>query len=276
MTIDTYRTYPGFKQKNASTELEQHLENLDIHGFTIMKNVISKEEASAIEAKLKVLWEKQEAEFGKQRLIELGEHGTHRGLLVEDPIFREMVMHPRILEVIHSILGKTAILNLQNASAAFPHTKHFQTAFHRDFAKDFVATKPLSVNAFWCITDFTTETGATQAVAGTHKLIDFPSHSFIQKNSIDLCAPAGSVFFWDSLLLHRTGYNTSNGPRFGINHMYTRPFLKQQIDFPVYLKGIIDEESAMGQMLGFWTIPPKSVAEFRVDPDKRTYRRNQG
>ncbi len=276
MEIETYRTYPGFSQHQVKSDLERHVENLSIHGYSIMPNVLSATETSSIASKLSALWAKQEQEFGKERLLELGEYGTHRGLLAEDSVFRDLVMHPKVLEVVHSLIGSTAILNLQNASAAFPGLKHFQTSFHRDFAKDFVATKPLSINAFWCITDFTRETGATQAVAGTHKLDSFPSHAFIQANSIDLCAPAGSILFWDSLLLHRTGFNSSSQVRFGINHMYTRPFLKQQIDFPVYLKGLVDEESPLGQMLGFWSIPPKSVKEFRVDPDKRTYRRNQG
>ncbi len=274
--VEIYRKYPGFKQAQTKTDAEKHLENLAIKGYSIMPNVISASEAQNIGRKLTTLWEKQTAEFGKDRLMELGEYGTHRGLLVEDQVFRDMVMQPRVLEVVHAVLGKSAILNLQNASAAFPGLKHFQTSFHRDFAKDFVTTKPLSINAFWCITDFSVETGATQAVAGTHKLEDFPSHEFIMDNCIDLCAPAGSILFWDSLLLHRTGFNTSPNVRFGINHMYTRPFLKQQIDFPVFLKGMVDPESPLGQMLGFWTIPPKSVKEFRVDPSKRTYRQNQG
>ena len=268
--------YPGFSQRKITSELDKHLENLALHGYSIMENVLTAERAAQFEKQLGELWLKQEAEFGKERLVELGEHGTHRGLMVEDRAFIEMAANPRVLEVVHKVIGATAILNLQNASAAFPHVQHFQTRFHRDFAKDFVASRPLSLNAFWCITEFTKKNGATMAVPGTHLTEEFPSAEFIQRNTIDLCAPAGSVIFWDSLLLHRTGSNTSDKPRYGINHMYTRPFLKQQIDFPVYLKGLIDEDSALGQLLGFWTIPPKSVKEFRVDPKNRTYRAGQG
>jgi ectoine hydroxylase-related dioxygenase (phytanoyl-CoA dioxygenase family) len=165
---------------------------------------------------------------------------------------------------------------LQNASAAFPHVQHFQSAFHRDFAKDFTATKPLSLNAFWCIDDFTLETGATQVVPFSHAFAELPSDAYIEKHSVTVLAPAGSVIFWDSLLLHRTGYNSTERARFGINHMYTRPFLKQQIDFPEFLKNRIDVESRLGQLFGFWTIPPKSVVEFRVSPGSRTYRGGQG
>ena len=73
-----------------------------------------------ISARLDRLWAEQEQEFGKDRLKQLGEHGTHRGLLEADPIFSELVMEPKVLAVMDAILGNTCILNLQNASAAFP------------------------------------------------------------------------------------------------------------------------------------------------------------
>lgn len=273
---ETYRGYPGFEQRQINSELERHLENLEILGYSVMEGVLPRNKAAEVEERLGQLWKKQEEEFGKERLLQLGEHGTHRGLLIEDEIFVDMVIEPKVLEVIHALVGQTAILNLQNASAAFPHVKHFQSAFHRDFAKDFVATKPLSVNAFWCISEFTADNGATEVVPYTHRVPTLPSSKFIASNSRQVIAPAGAVIFWDSLLLHKAGHNRTEKTRFGINHMYTRPFLKQQVDFPVFLKDRVDIESKLGQILGFWTIPPKSIKEFRVDKEKRTYRGGQG
>jgi len=274
--MTTFLKYPGFQQTKINSELDRHLENLEILGYSIMENVISSEEAAAFASKLEYLWQKQEEEFGKDRLLELGEYGTHRGLLGEDPAFADIVIHPKIFEVVSATVGNMSILYCENASAVFPGEKHYQTAWHRDFNKDFVATKTLAVNAFWCITDFTAENGATSVVPGTHKRPMVPSESFIEKSAVQIIAPAGSVLFYDSLILHRAGTNNSDKPRYGINHIYTRPFMKQQIDYPAFLKGKYDEESKLGQVLGFWTIPPKSVKEFRVDPDKRTYRRGQG
>lgn len=268
--------YVGFEQTEIAVELDEHLENLERLGYSIMENAISKDEASAIRVKLEHLWKKQEEEFGKDRLVELGEYGTHRGLLTEDQVFVDMVVFPKVLEVVSSVVGSTAILYCQNASTVFPGVRHYQTAWHRDFNKDFVATKVLSLNAFWCISDYTAENGATWVVPGSHRHPNFPSYSFIEKNAVQVIAPAGSIFFYDSLLLHRAGVNNSDQPRYGVNHIYTRPFIKQQIDYPAYLKGRYDEESKLGQVLGFWTIPPKNVKEFRVDPDKRTYRTRQG
>ena len=274
--MQTNRQYPGMRQRELTGDLDRHRENLELLGYSVQEGVLAQERAAELSARLDRLWEEQEREFGKERLVQLGEHGTHRGLLDAAPVFSELVVEPKVLAVMDALLGNTCILNLQNASAAFPNVKHYQSAFHRDFAKDFVASKPLAVNAFWCISPFTRDNGATWVVPGTHRAAEWPSADYIARHAIQIEVPAGSVIFWDGLLLHKAGHNTTTRVRYGINHMYTRPFLKQQIDFPVFLRGKYPVESRLGQILGFWTIPPKSVKEFRVDPDKRPYRKHQG
>lgn len=271
-----YREYPGFEQNLVESDVDYHLENLLIRGYSIMRNAISAEKTEEISDKLISLYKKQELEFGNDFLKQLNESEVHRGLLMEDALFLQMAAEPKVLEVVHKLIGASAILNLQNASCASPGVKHYQSAWHRDFAKDFVTSKCLAVNAFWCISEFTKNNGATWILPYSHKLEKFPSERYIRENGIQLDVPAGSIIFWDSLVLHQAGYNSTDKPRFGINHMYTRPFLKQQIDFPEYLKGRVDKESTLGQLLGFWAIPPKSVQEFRVAPENRTYRRGQG
>ena len=83
--------------------------------------------------------------------------------------------------------------------------------------------------------------------------------------------------FFDSTLWHKGGDNLTKKIRRAINHQYTRPFIKQQLDYPVIMNQKVDMESKLAQKLGMWTIPPKSVDEYRVtDPKLRTYRGGQG
>jgi ectoine hydroxylase-related dioxygenase (phytanoyl-CoA dioxygenase family) len=197
--------------------------------------------------------------------------------LWKDNRYGQLAAHPEILKIVEKAVGKTAILNLQNASAAVPRVQHFQSSFHRDFAQDAVSSKPLSVNAIWCIDEFSVGSGATQVVPFSHAFAELPSDAYIEKHcvekhNVNVNAPVGPVIFWDSPLLHRTGYNSTERPRFGIDHMYTMPFLKQQMDFPEFLKRRIDTEGHVGQLFGFWAIPPKGVQEFRVELSSRTYR----
>jgi ectoine hydroxylase-related dioxygenase (phytanoyl-CoA dioxygenase family) len=245
-------------------------------GFSILEGVLSSDECRAWSEKVDRLNRLQIDKFGERRLAELNEIGTIRGMMRDDPELLSLVRHPATWPIVEAVVGSTAILHLQNGIVVEPREEHHQTFFHRDFAKDFVADKVLSLNAFFILDDFTPETGATWLVPGTHRSSTFPELRWLEENALQVEAPAGSVMMFDSLLIHRAGSNRSTAPRRAINHQYTRPFIKQQMDYPVLMRGLVDAESPLAQTLGFWSVPPKSAEEFRVDPDRRTYRRYQG
>lgn len=257
-------------------DLENHVKEVSQNGFTIIPDVLSLDECKNISYKLDKVNEKEQEEFGKQRLEKLNEIGILRSLLINDKEFTELIIHDKIYPIISELVGETAILHLQNAIIVSPEKKHGQNHFHRDFAKDFVSSKPLSINVFWMIDEFNSKTGATWVVPKTHKIENWPSEEFLEENAIQIKGKAGSVLVFDSMLIHRGGSNVSNIIRRAINHQYTKPFIKQQIDLPRYLKDKYDKESKIGQVLGYWAVAPKNIEEFRCEPNKRTYRRGQG
>jgi len=256
--------------------LNHHLENIDINGYTIVENVITKSECQVISSKLDKLNQEQIKEFGERRLKELGEWGTIRALIEKDDYFKNIILNETIFQIISQIIGDTAILHLHNGIVTEPTTKHWGNKFHKDFDKSFYSDEPLSINAFWVIDDFNEKSGGTWVVPFSHKLKNWPSDEYLNKNAIQTIAKAGSVMIFDSRLIHRGGDNNSGNFRRAINHQYTRPFIKQQIDFPSIMQNRFDLESKISQVLGFWSIAPKSVKEFRSDPNKRTYRSGQG
>ena len=260
----------------TDVESKKHVDNISNDGYTIIENVLSPDECKIISKKLDEINEKEEKEFGKSRLEQLNEIGILRILLAYDNYFTNLILHPKVYPVIASIIGETAILHLQNAIIVYPEKKHGQSHFHRDFAKDFLSTKPLSLNAFWMIDEFNNETGATWIVPHTHKMENWPSGEYLKNSAIQAGGKAGSVLVFDSMLIHRGGSNTSNITRRAVNHQFTKPFIKQQIDLPSYLGDKYEKNEKIGQVLGYWSIPPKNVKEFRCDPDKRTYRGGQG
>lgn len=269
-----YVKFPGFTQTEIKTDLDRHLEDIQIRGFSVMERVLSPQECERLRSLLEQAHARQEKEYGIERLNRLGERFQHRGLVAEDAAFRDLITDSRIWPVVAATVGETAILNHQNSSLAAPGEANAQTRYHRDFAKDFVSTRPLCLNVFWCISDFYAENGATWVVPGTHQRPEFPSEKFLDSNAIQILAPAGSVLFFDSLLVHKAGTNKTFQARWGINCMYTRPFIKQQINFPEFMKGKVEMESKLAQTLGFWAVSPRSPQEFRSEP--RTYRPGQG
>lgn len=266
----------GIERKVHADELDYHLENLEMKGFSLIENVLPVEKCKEYSDRLDRLNDMQNKKFGVERLKELQDYGVVRDAISEDPSFHELIVNPMVLAVVERTVGATAILHLQNGIVLEPHLKHHQAAFHRDFAKDFVADKVLAINCMYLIDEFTHETGGTWVVPYTHKSAKIPSDRYLQENEMQIVGKPGSLFVFDGLLVHRAGDNKSQNKRRSINQMYTRPFIKQQMEYAKQLEGKVDHESRLAQILGMWTLPPKDVYEFRVDPDKRTYRKNQG
>lgn len=268
--------YAGMASPAARDWVDSVLEDLACRGYSVVEKILTEEECSMWAQRLDRLNDSQIARYGKARLAALGEGGTIRGPLHDDERFMGLVRHPAVWPVIERVIGSSAILHLQNGIVVEPHQEHHQAAFHRDFAKDVVSERPLSLNALFAIDHFTTETGATWWVPHTHRQSAFPTARYLEENAVQVEVRAGAVIFFDSMLVHRAGENRSPVLRRAINQQYTRPFIKQQMDYPTLLRGQVDPESLLAQTLGFWSVPPRSVEEFRVDPEQRTYRRGQG
>lgn len=257
-------------------DLKSHIENIQIKGYTLLPNVISLDECKKISSKLDELEEIQEKEFGLKKLKQLNEVGIVRAPIEKDDYFAEIILNPTVFQLISELIRDTAILHLQNVVILEPEIKHGQAHYHRDITfLNFISDKIFSISALWIIDNFDEESGGTWIIPFTHKMSEWPSEKYLEENAIQIIAKPGSVIVFDSMLIHKGGSNKGKKKRRGINHMYTRPFIKQQIDFPSLMKGRFDIESKISQVLGFWAIPPKSVEEYRADPDKRTYRKRQ-
>lgn len=265
------------KNTNLSSKLSKLLKHINDNGFVIRENIFTKKDTDELRIQLDKVWEDQLNEFGSSFLKKINEFGIARCFIDKHYIFQKIITKKQILEVVDLTVGPNAILHLQNGIINYPEKKHNQATFHRDFAKDFISSKMLSINALIAIDDFKKNNGSTIIVPKTHKDENFPSKKYIHENAIQITAPAGSVIFFDSLLFHKVGSNLSENKRRAINLQYTRPFIKQQIDYPKLYADLVPKNSLLAQKLGFWAISPKSLNEFRVaNPNERTYKVGQG
>ena len=275
-TVDIAKTVDIAETDKLSLKISEHVKNIKTEGYAILENVIDTNECSLISEKLDNLEKIQEHEVGLKKLQKINEVGILRALIEKDQYFENLILNPYVFKIISLLIRDTAILHLQNGVILYPDQIHGQGHFHRDITfMNFVSDKIFSLSALWVIDDFNEESGGTVMVTFTHKKSEWPSEKDIERNSIHINAKAGSVIIFDSMLIHKGGLNKGERKRRAINHMYTRPFIKQQIDFTSLMKGRFDLESKISQVLGFWSIPPKSVSEYRADPEKRTYRNNQ-
>ena len=221
-------------------------------------------------------------ELGEHRLQCAGEVGVLRLMMKYDPHFFKFLEIPELLMVVDATISKTAIMHLQNGfilpSFPFDRTPSiFQNNFHQDFPRvlnGYVA----SINIMFAIDEFSTASGATLVVPGTHQRMMPPDQEYLAKNAMAVTCRAGAMVIFDSTLWHAAGINTSGKDRLAINHQFTRSFIKQQIDYVRALgdASVLMHEPRTQQWLGWYTRVVTSLDEYYRPEQERLYRKGQG
>jgi len=189
---------------------------------------------------------------------------------------------PEVLALIDKTLSPTGVLHLQNGfivpsldAGATP--KLFQNSLHRDFPR-YLNGYLASVNTFFAIDCFRANNGGTILLPGSHQRAVTPSAVFSESNGQAVECEAGAMVVFDSTLWHAAGINVSGRDRLGINQQFTRPWIKQQID---YVRALGDESiraqpPRTQQLLGWYTRVVTSLDEYYQAEDQRLYLRGQG
>lgn len=255
----------------------KHLEELDILGYTLIENVLTAEDLQTIAQQLQEIWKVQEQEVeGVFDIVNSPENNIVRAPLAYHEIFAKAYNNPVVITLLKEVLGDYFILSQENGVIVEPNLTHSQNKWHRDFPHmHFVSTQPLAINAFFCITDFTFETGATQVLPHSHKIDYEPSPEYMEKHSVNIQAKAGSVFLFNTMLYHRTGKNISGKKRIGLNHIYSKYILKQQIDIPSLFDYQEPEDSFLKMLLGFDSKVPTSTFDYRIARKQSLANRNK-
>ncbi|HZI20738.1 MAG TPA: phytanoyl-CoA dioxygenase family protein [Pyrinomonadaceae bacterium] len=264
---DTLKTFGVKEFTRLASSWDAHVEQIRLLGYTIVPGALAADELAVAREKLDGIYQRQVEEVGGEaRLAAINDGYTVRCPLVYDDFFLALATNRAVLSVVERLLGDYFVLMLQNGLLNVPAEGNEQNAgsWHRDLNyQHFVSTRPLSISALFCVDDFTEENGGTSVLPATHKAESFPSEEFVRDQSRPIEAPAGSVLVFDSMLYHRGGLNRTARVRRAVNHMYTLPFIKQQISLPQALGGRFCEDPFLAKLLGYESEPDPSVREFR-------------
>ncbi len=228
-------------QDNPATELDEVAEQVRRIGYAILDSGFSTDEITV----LSEVFDRTRAAYvqrhGGDRLRNAGEYHTIRAPLIHgNPLFIKLATNQNLLKVLEKLIVGKFILNQQNGVINPPGESYNQGAWHRDLPyQHYVSNTPLAVNALFCLDDFTPENGSTFLLPATHKMVNFPSAIYARQNALQVRAKAGQYILMDCMLFHGGGVNASNLERRAVNHMYTIPHIRPQID----IARNIDEEN---------------------------------
>lgn len=176
---------------------------------------------------------------------------------------------------IDTILGETCIIHSYNGITLKPQVDNpIQNKIHRDTQR-FCRPYLLSVQQIIVLDDFTKENGATYILPKSHLKSEKPSDEYFFKNAVQIEAKKGDILVFDSLCWHCGGINLTSQQRRALTIVYTRSFMKQQINLPSSINREV-KNSKIRRLLGFDVRVPSNMKEFDLPVNERLYKPNQG
>lgn len=245
------------------SELDDIAEQVRRLGFAILDSGFSSEELLDISEAFNQTRAAYIVKWGEERLRVANEFHTIRAPLAHgDSVFLRLATNENLMAVLGKLIVGKFILNQQNGIINPPKEIYNQSLWHRDLPyQHYVSSSPLAVNALFCVDDFNLVNGSTFVLPSTHKTESFPSESYIKRNALQVQARAGQYILLDCMLFHSGGFNYSETERRAVNHVYTIPYFKQQINLPKILTHInlaLNEK----ELFGFGFDEPDSIEKY--------------
>lgn len=207
-------------------------------------------------------------------------NGTlHHLLATGDTVYldlMEKVCESSLFTFIRDYFSGNFIINSYGGVINLPDNPSYVSNVHRDirfFSGDF----PLMLNMLIMLDDFTLENGATYVLAGSHKNPGKPVDADFYAESDRVIGKSGDILFFNSNLWHAAGINKTQEPRRAITISFTKPFMKQQLDYPrsVGYEKVETLSPKLQQIIGFFSRTPSTLYEWYQKPEKRFYRPGQ-
>ena len=175
-------------------------------------------------------------------------------LLDIDPVFRELIRHPRALELVRSLLGEAFLISNFTANIARPGSRSMPVHSDQALVTPEPWLHPWAMNIIWCLTDVRFENGATLYLPGSHRYTNrsqLPPDPLTRMQPFE--APAGSFIAMEGRVWHTSGANTTRDEdRALLFGYYSADFLRPQVNWNAALSSAVQEslDTDMRRWLG--------------------------
>jgi len=195
------------------------------------------------------------------------DRGSGFHAIVTVPDFVELIekLNEEVFPEVRNHFNSPFIINSFSVLNNTPGKVDFSSEYHRDL-RFFTGEVPMMFNMIIMLDDFTEENGATWVIPGSHL-----SKISTTRAPVQVTGNAGDILLFNSNLLHKAGFNTTDRPRRAIAITLSKSCMKQLLDYPRAL-GDIQASEEIKQLLGYHSRVPASIEEWEGE---RTYKKDQ-
>lgn len=248
---------------------------MDEFGWVVVENILPDDLTQRLRDASYTAYEIRRAIQNKNGL-EVNMDGTiHHA--VDQPVFIELLEHLYCDAFILDYFSGQYILNSYGGVINMPNRPSYVCNIHRD-VRTFSGKTNTMLNLLVMLDDFTPKNGATHVLSGSHREEEKPSDETFFREAERVTGSAGSLLFFNSNLWHAAGENKSDRDRCALTLTFTKPYMKQQMDYPRFL-GYHEGDrfsERLQQVLGYHSRTPATLDEWYQPPHKRMYRPGQG
>lgn len=239
-------------------------------GFTVVRNVISTAQTTALRAALLEALEQDKAMHahlpGKNpQLVD--------NLVLHGGAFLALLGNDAMHQVFGLFLTQHCILYNYSSTVLLPQIESKVQQTHVDSPRIIPGYHEGLIMTL-ALDDFTDENGATRYLPGSYSLMQPPSEETFSRYAQSVARPAGAAVFFNPRTFHRGEANTGEAIRCGVTIFAVRPYMKQRFDYPAML-GEAPGDARIAKFLGFDARPPASMDRFYAPVEQRSYKPNQ-
>lgn len=221
---------------------ESESRSLAEDGYLVLPGLMPPELLAALRRRVDELFEQEGALSGAEFKQEPGARRL-ANLVNKGRIFEQVILTPRVLAAVESVLGPRFKLSSLNARSTNPRSDADQP-LHADSGAIADELGYSVCNSIWLLDDFTPENGATRMVPGSHRWNRLPAPDFYAPHPAQqlVLGRAGDVVVMNAHMWHGGTANHTPLPRRAMHVYYTRWDQPQQ----QYQKRLLSPEVQSG------------------------------
>src|SRR5947207_8937120 len=212
-------------------DLSQFESRLQAQGWALFERAVPQQLLGRLKEDVRAKEEECAAWMRKKGLGATGQGAAHH-ILGGATSLDEFMARLYLDEYLGHWFAGPYILNSFGASVARGEGKDsYLRRMHRDL-RNHSGGYRLLINMLVMLDEFTLDNGATYVLSGSHRSGAPPEERLFFERADRLTGAAGSIVLFDANLWHAAGPNHTEGERAALSLTFSRPFFKQQMDYP--------------------------------------------